>query len=58
MFTPEEFSARFDWSHVNPVGPIFDLKKLDWLNGVHIRRLEVDDLASRLLPVLGPVGER
>ena len=52
VFTPEEFSARFDWSNVNPVGPIFDLKKLDWLNGVHIRRLEVDDLASRLLPVL------
>src|SRR3954462_6424089 len=31
-----EFSARFDWHDVNPVGPIFDLKKLDWLNGVHI----------------------
>lgn len=60
VFTPEEFSARFDWKHVNPVGPIFDLKKLDWLNGVHIRRLEVDDLASRLLPFLvadGVLGE-
>jgi glutamyl-tRNA synthetase len=52
VFTPEEFSARFDWAEVNPVGPIFDLKKLDWLNGVHIRRLEVDALASRLLPFL------
>ncbi len=52
VFTPQEFAARFDWSEVNPVGPIFDLKKLDWLNGVHIRRLEVDDLASRLLPFL------
>ena len=43
---------RFAWAEVNPVGPIFDLKKLDWLNGVHIRALEVDDLASRLLPFL------
>ncbi|WP_392542654.1 glutamate--tRNA ligase [Oryzobacter telluris] len=56
VFTPEEFSARFDWKNVNPVGPIFDLKKLDWLNGVHVRRLEVGDLASRLLPFLEADG--
>ncbi len=56
VFTLEEFSARFDWALVNPVGPIFDLKKLDWLNGVHIRGLEVDDLASRLLPFLAADG--
>ena len=37
VFGFEEFSQRFDWADVNPVGPIFDLKKLDWLNGVHIR---------------------
>ena len=56
VFTFEEFSARFDWGLVNPVGPIFDLKKLDWLNGVHIRGLEVDDLASRLIPFLQSDG--
>ncbi len=56
VFTFEEFSARFDWSQVNPVGPIFDLKKLDWLNGVHIRSLELDDFASRLLPFLRAEG--
>ncbi|WP_299441564.1 glutamate--tRNA ligase [uncultured Phycicoccus sp.] len=52
VFTFEEFSARFDWREVNPVGPIFDLKKLDWLNGVHIRALGQQDFASRLLPFL------
>jgi glutamyl-tRNA synthetase len=60
VFTFEEFSARFDWAEVNPVGPIFDLKKLDWLNGVHIRALDVGDFASRLLPFLradGVLGE-
>ena len=56
VFTFEEFSQRFDWADVNPVGPIFDLKKLDWLNGVHIRALDVDDLASRLLPFLQADG--
>jgi glutamyl-tRNA synthetase len=52
VFTFEEFSADFDWTKVNPVGPIFDLKKLEWLNGVYIRELEIGELASRLLPYL------
>jgi glutamyl-tRNA synthetase len=52
VFTFEEFSADFDWTKVNPVGPIFDLKKLEWLNGVYIRELGVGELASRLLPYL------
>lgn len=56
VFTFEEFSAGFDWRKVNPVGPIFDLKKLDWLNGVHIRELEVGELAHRLLPFLVEAG--
>ncbi|GAA4400992.1 glutamate--tRNA ligase [Fodinibacter luteus] len=56
VFTFEEFSARFDWSDVNPVGPIFDLKKLDWLNGVHIRALDPGDFTSRLLPFLQADG--
>jgi glutamyl-tRNA synthetase len=56
VFTFEEFSADFDWSKVNPVGPIFDLKKLEWLNGVYIRELEVGELASRLLPYLESDG--
>ncbi|KRF25567.1 glutamate--tRNA ligase [Phycicoccus sp. Soil803] len=56
VFTFEEFSEDFDWKKVNPVGPIFDLKKLDWLNGVYIRGLEVGELASRLLPFLQADG--
>ncbi|MBP6997504.1 MAG: glutamate--tRNA ligase [Phycicoccus sp.] len=56
VFTFEEFSAGFDWKKVNPVGPIFDLKKLDWLNGVHIRELELADYTSRLIPFLADAG--
>ncbi len=52
VFTFEEFTRDFDWAKVNPVGPIFDMKKLEWLNGVHIRELDLDDFTSRLLPVL------
>ena len=56
VFTFEEFSTGFDWRKVNPVGPIFDLKKLDWLNGVYIRGLEVKTFTSRLLPHLEQDG--
>lgn len=52
VFTFREFSDGFDWKKVNPVGPIFDLKKLDWLNGVYIRELELGNFTSRLLPFL------
>ncbi|GGL41274.1 glutamate--tRNA ligase [Phycicoccus endophyticus] len=52
VFSFADFVDRFDWREVNPVGPIFDLKKLDWLNGVHIRGLDLPDLTARLLPYL------
>ncbi|MGE9807925.1 glutamate--tRNA ligase [Janibacter sp. G1551] len=55
-FTFAEFSEHFAWSKVNPVGPIFDLKKLDWLNGLYLRDLELGDFTSRLLPFLEREG--
>ncbi|MDR0417644.1 MAG: glutamate--tRNA ligase, partial [Propionibacteriaceae bacterium] len=29
----EDFVDQFDWAKVNTVGPVFDLAKLNWLNG-------------------------
>ncbi|MBA4083704.1 MAG: glutamate--tRNA ligase [Kytococcus sp.] len=55
-FTFEEFARDFAWSKVNTVGPIFDLKKLEWLNGAWIRDLELGDFTSRLLPYLQADG--
>ena len=46
--TFDEFVERFSWAKVNTVGPIFDLKKLDWLNGHYIRALSADELARRI----------
>ena len=56
VFTFEEFAARFDWAKVNPAGSIFNLDKLDWLNGVWIRELPLGEFASRLLPFLEADG--
>jgi glutamyl-tRNA synthetase len=52
VFSFDEMSESFDWARVNPVGPVFDVDKLNWLNGQYLRALSVDDLAARLLPVL------
>lgn len=56
VFTFAEFTDRFEFRRVNPVGPVFDLTKLDWLNGVYIRELSADALAERLLPFVHEAG--
>jgi glutamyl-tRNA synthetase len=48
-FSFQEMVAEFDWARVNTVGPVFDLDKLDWLNGEYMRSLTEDDLAGRLV---------
>lgn len=45
----EEFIAAFDWAKVNTGGPIFDLAKLNWLNGFYIRSLSPGELADRII---------
>lgn len=56
VFTFEEFSAGFDWGKVNTVGPVFNLEKLNWLNGHYLRQLAPGEVASRLLPYLQAAG--
>ncbi|MDQ1715622.1 MAG: glutamyl-tRNA synthetase [Frankiaceae bacterium] len=56
MFTFADMSESFDWSRVNTVGPVFDVDKLNWLNGNYIRALEPADLARRIVPVLQAAG--
>ncbi len=55
--TFEEFVAGFDWAKVSTVGPIFDLTKLNWLNGEYIRALAPDELAARIVEHLEFTGE-
>lgn len=56
VFTFEEFVQRFDWSKVNRAGSVFNLDKLNWLNGHYIRQLPPEELAQRLLPVVQDAG--
>jgi glutamyl-tRNA synthetase len=56
VFSFDEMIATFDWARVNPVGPVFDIDKLNWLNGQYLRALSEQELALRLLPVLQSAG--
>jgi len=56
IFTFAELSESFDWSRINPAGPVFDLEKLSWLNGHYLRELAPDDLATRCIPFLRDAG--
>lgn len=50
IFSLEELITRFDFSGVHKAGAVFDLQKLDWLNGVYIRKLETLKLVELLMP--------
>jgi len=50
VLTIDELIAEFDVSRVNPSPATFDPKKLEWMNGEHIRRMAVADLVSATLP--------
>lgn len=47
--TPEELIAAFDLHRIQPSPGRFDLEKLRWLNGWHLRRLSPADLTDKLL---------
>ncbi len=54
--TFEQFVEGFQWAKVNTVGPVFDLDKLNWLNGHYIRALSPERLADRVLEHLAFTG--
>ncbi len=52
VFTLQEMVAAFDIRRVNPSPARFDLKKCESINASHLRMLDVDELAGRLVPYL------
>ena len=56
VFSVQELVEQFTLDHVGSSPAVFSYDKLDWLNGVHIRRLGAEDLAQRLIPFLEQAG--
>jgi len=48
IFTPDEMQAEFTFDRVSVSGPVFDIAKLEWLNGQYIRSMEPRELAERV----------
>ena len=48
LFTVDEMTAAFDLDRVSMGGPVFDLAKLDWMNGQYIRALNPDQFMDRV----------
>ncbi len=48
----EEMVKEFDIKDVNVSSPIFDFKKLEWMNGEYIRKMSDEELAKRLIDYL------
>ncbi|MEJ2662981.1 MAG: glutamate--tRNA ligase [Spirochaetia bacterium] len=60
FFSVEELSRLFSLDKLNKSPAVFDYKKLEWFNGMYIRKLSAEELAGRLLPFLqkdGLVGD-
>lgn len=53
IFSIEEFVNVIDLKRIKTVGPIFDIKKLEWLNGEYIRTMEFADLQNTLQEYYG-----
>jgi glutamyl-tRNA synthetase len=56
IFARDELIAVFDLAKVHPSPAIFDMEKLNWLNGHYIRTLPVPELARRMRPFLDEAG--
>lgn len=56
IFNREEMLAEFSLDKVGKSGSIFDLAKLDWMNGHYIRNISLDALAERCIPYLLKAG--
>jgi glutamyl-tRNA synthetase len=52
IFSFDDVVANFDVERFSPVGPIFDVEKLDWMNGEYIKALSDDDFLLRASPFL------
>jgi len=52
LFTLEEAVSAFSVERISTSPVSFSLDKLDWFNGIYIRRLSHEELAKRCLPFL------
>ena len=58
FFTMQDLIEKFSLDHLNPSPTAINFTKFDHFNGLHIRSLELPDLAKRLKPYFERAGYR
>ncbi len=56
VFGTDALVRHFSFERFSTTSPVFDLDKLDWMNGFYIRSLELADLTRRIVPFLRAAG--
>jgi nondiscriminating glutamyl-tRNA synthetase len=51
IFSAAELAQYFTLEKVSKNPAIFDIQKLEWMNGVYLRELDMEELAQRALPL-------
>lgn len=52
IYSLEELIKQFTLDNVHKAGAVFDLDKLDWINGIYIRKLSADEFYNQCMPYL------
>lgn len=52
IMSKEEIIENFTLRRISKKGAVFDLEKLEWMNGVYINNLSNEELVNRLIPFL------
>lgn len=56
IFSLKELIKSFEIEKVNKSGAVFNMEKLDWLNGLYLRSLKINKLAEVAIPYLLSAG--
>ncbi|MFP4467268.1 MAG: glutamate--tRNA ligase [Candidatus Goldiibacteriota bacterium] len=56
MFSKEELEKLFDLSRVHKSGAMFDNTKMEYFNGIYIRKMDIDSLTEKCIPHLKEAG--
>ena len=54
VMSRDTLTGNFSMERIGRAGAIFDVEKLQWMNGVYIRQLSQEELLEKMLPFLEP----
>lgn len=56
VFTLDEMIKEFSFDRISLGGPVFDLKKLGWLNNIYLKTKDLDEVTTMAIPFYQKAG--